>query len=214
MSTLPSGLLPETFEGDSLGDEDPVRFDWSKTTRKSAHNARMKQRIIADIIAHRTTLYKYVPERDFDPKVLDAGFDQAFTTMRQKFRTQQDEAMAQHNRAREEQKALKARRKDRKKSVRVRFCAACSPPHHRMLNLPAPCTVSETRFANRLAHAPARVYAPRIRRCAPARLHVFRGVGIRVQRPCAEWRDQSGTRSASTWACLAKHATFAVLRCP
>ena len=56
MSTLPSGLLPETFEGDSLGDEDPVRFDWSKTTRKSTHNARMKQRILTDLLANRAML--------------------------------------------------------------------------------------------------------------------------------------------------------------
>ena len=125
MSTVQNSPLPESFEGDSLGDEDPVRFDWSKTTRKSTHNARMKQRILTDLLANRAMLYKYVPEKDFDPKVLDSGFDQAFTTMRQKFRTQQDEAVAQHNRAREEQKALKARRRDRKKSVR-RALFACS----------------------------------------------------------------------------------------
>ena len=121
MSTVQNSPLPESFEGDSLGDEDPVRFDWSKTTRKSTHNARMKQRILTDLLANRAMLYKYVPEKDFDPKVLDSGFDQAFTTMRQKFRTQQDEAAALHNKKREDQKALKARRKERKKAVSTSF---------------------------------------------------------------------------------------------
>ncbi len=109
--------LPDShIEGEPLDANEPVRFVWDKTTKQSIHNAEMKKRIIADLKTRRR-LYKHVPDKDFNKKTLDTGFDQAFTTLRQKFKAQRDETAAHHNKRREEAKALKARRRERKKHV-------------------------------------------------------------------------------------------------
>ncbi|KAF8076546.1 hypothetical protein FPV67DRAFT_1445174 [Lyophyllum atratum] len=93
---------------------DPVRFVWDKTTKQSVHNSRMKARIIADIKANRR-MYKHVADKDFGKKVLEAAFEASFVTFRQKFRTQRDDALAMHQKKREEGKARKARHASRRK---------------------------------------------------------------------------------------------------
>ena len=125
MDTTPNEPLPDSHpEHLSLSDQDPIRFVWDKTCRKSTHNATMKKRFVASFLASRR-LYKHVPEKDFNTKTVDAKFEQAFTTLRQKFRTQQDDVEALKIRYREEQKALKSRRRDRKKTVSYGQCFVC-----------------------------------------------------------------------------------------
>lgn len=110
--------LPESHvEGEPLTDDMPVRFVWEKTTKQSPHNATMKKRFINDIKAKHKRLYKHVPEVEFSTKTLEAAYDQAFTTLRQKFKAQKDASAAMNYRIREDQKALKARRNIRKKTV-------------------------------------------------------------------------------------------------
>ncbi|TFY61592.1 hypothetical protein EVJ58_g4419 [Rhodofomes roseus] len=107
--------LPDShIEGESLPMDEPVRFIWEKTSKQSSHNAAMKRRIIVDLQANRS-MYKHVPEKDFARKNMENVFDQAFTTMRQKFKAQRDTTAARHLRRREDRKSLKARRASRKK---------------------------------------------------------------------------------------------------
>jgi len=107
--------LPDSYiEGQEIPPDEPVRFVWEKTPKQSHHNAAMKRRVIADLKFHRS-LYKYVPDKDFAKRNLDSVFDQAFTTLRQKFRSQKDGAAAMNVKKREDQKARKARRHSRKK---------------------------------------------------------------------------------------------------
>ncbi|KAH9938263.1 uncharacterized protein B0H18DRAFT_966294 [Fomitopsis serialis] len=107
--------LPDSHvEGEPLSTDEPVRFIWEKTSKQSSHNAAMKRRIIVDLQAKRAK-YKRVPEKEFSRKSLESVFDQAFTTMRQKFRAQRDTTAALQLKRREDQKSLKARRSGRKK---------------------------------------------------------------------------------------------------
>ncbi|KAG5653037.1 hypothetical protein H0H81_002659 [Sphagnurus paluster] len=107
--------LPDSHtEGVPIGPDDAVRFVWDKTTKQSVHNLRMKARIIADIKANRR-MYKHVPDKDFGKKILESAFDAAFVTFRQKFKAQKDEALAFHQKRREENKARKARHLSRRK---------------------------------------------------------------------------------------------------
>lgn len=105
--------LPPSFkEGDTLHDNEPVRFIWENTTKKSVHNANMKKRIVSDIIANRA-LYPLVSEGEFTKDILDPVFEQAFTTFRTKFTSQASARQSQT----EDKKAQKARRQGRKKVV-------------------------------------------------------------------------------------------------
>ncbi|EGN93014.1 hypothetical protein SERLA73DRAFT_190145 [Serpula lacrymans var. lacrymans S7.3] len=107
--------LPDSHpEGTSLGSNDPVRFVWDKTPKQSVHNGRMKARVLKDLKINRT-LYKHVPDKEFNKKSLDSVFDQAFVTLRQKFKAQRDASIAQIQRQREDAKSMKARRLSRKK---------------------------------------------------------------------------------------------------
>ncbi|KAL0577067.1 hypothetical protein V5O48_004910 [Marasmius crinis-equi] len=109
--------LPDSIpEGQTVGPDDPVRFVWDKTTKQSVHNGRMKTRILEDLKENRRRLYKYVHDREFSKKTLDAAFDQYFTTLRQKYKAQKDDTAAEHHRSRENTKAMKARRLQRKKA--------------------------------------------------------------------------------------------------
>ncbi|TFK55897.1 hypothetical protein OE88DRAFT_1804683 [Heliocybe sulcata] len=109
--------LPDNhIEGAPIGQDEPVRFVWLKTVRQSEHNANMRKRVLEELKVNRKTLYKYVPESDFDDKTLEAVFDQAFTTFRHKFKTQKDATAAQKHKAKENNKAVKARRHSRKKA--------------------------------------------------------------------------------------------------
>lgn len=113
--------LPDSHvEGTTLGADEPVRFVWDKTPRQSVHNGRMKEQVLKDLKANRK-LYKHVPDKDFSKKTLDAAFDQAFVTLRQKFRAQRDDSAAQAHKQREELKAQRARRLSRRKVVSVQM---------------------------------------------------------------------------------------------
>ncbi|KLO15883.1 hypothetical protein SCHPADRAFT_848902 [Schizopora paradoxa] len=103
--------LPSSFrEGDTLRDDEPVRFVWEHTTKKSIHNANMKKRIVSDIIANKA-LYPLVSEDEFTKDILDSVFEQAFTTFRTKFTNQASARQSQTD----DKKAQKARRQGRKK---------------------------------------------------------------------------------------------------
>ncbi|KAF7352656.1 hypothetical protein MVEN_01231300 [Mycena venus] len=108
--------LPESHaEGEPLEPPNPVRFVWDKTTKQSAHNGRMKLRVLEDFRARRR-LYKHVPDKEFSKKVVDSAFEQSFTTFRQKFRTQRDVMAASRHREREDSKARKSRHTARRKT--------------------------------------------------------------------------------------------------
>ncbi|PIL37043.1 hypothetical protein GSI_00735 [Ganoderma sinense ZZ0214-1] len=111
--------LPDSvFEGVIPGPTEPVRFVWNRTTKQSAVNKAMKKRIVADLKAHRNK-YKHVPDKDFDKKTLEAAFEQVFTTLRQRFKSQGDAITATRLQRREDHKSLKARRLQRKKTKLV-----------------------------------------------------------------------------------------------
>ena len=111
--------LPDSHvEGTALEPDEPVRFVWDKTPRQSVHNGRMKERVLKDLKMSRK-LYRHVPDKDFGKKTLDSVFDQAFVTLRQKFKAQRDESAARAHRQREEVKAQRARRTSRRKVVCV-----------------------------------------------------------------------------------------------
>lgn len=110
--------LPEShIEGAPLPDTSPIRFVWEKTSKQSVHNTAMKKRFLADLKAKQKRSYKYVPEKDFNAKTLDSAYEQAYTTLRQKYKTQRDETLARNMRMKEDHKALKARRNVRKRTV-------------------------------------------------------------------------------------------------
>lgn len=102
-------LPPSHIEGDALADSDPVRFVWEQTTKKSGHNARMKNRIVEDIIANKE-LYSLVSAHEFTKLKLESVFDQSFTTLRQKY-------TIQTGRDDREARARRARKMNRKKTV-------------------------------------------------------------------------------------------------
>ncbi|KAG9317452.1 hypothetical protein JVU11DRAFT_1652 [Chiua virens] len=107
--------LPDSHvEGTPLGPDEPVRFVWDKTPRQSVHNGRMKERVLRELKANRK-IYKHVPDKDFGKKTLDSVFDQAFVTLRQKFKAQRDDSAARAHKQREEAKAQRARRVSRRK---------------------------------------------------------------------------------------------------
>ncbi|TBU32889.1 hypothetical protein BD311DRAFT_749918 [Dichomitus squalens] len=108
-------LPASAFEGVIPAVTEPVRFVWTRTTKQSAVNATMKKRIVSDIKANRHK-YKHVPDNDFQKKTLEAAFEQVFTTLRQKYKSQGDATAATKLQRREDHKALKARRLHRKKT--------------------------------------------------------------------------------------------------
>lgn len=95
----------------------PVRFIWDQTTKKSAHNAKMKVRVVQDLIANRE-LYPLVPAQEFTKGKLDGVFEQAYTTLRQKYVTQSGiKQPPNRSKDRMDMKTRKARRASRKRSV-------------------------------------------------------------------------------------------------
>ncbi|KAI0698555.1 hypothetical protein C8T65DRAFT_581790 [Cerioporus squamosus] len=116
MKLKPGQDLPESaFEGEPIAAEDPVRFVWGKTAKQSTTNAAMKKRILTDLKSKRHK-YKYVPDKEFAKKTLDAAFEQVFTTLRQNFKAQRDGTAATKLKRREDHKALRSRRQNRKKA--------------------------------------------------------------------------------------------------
>ena len=109
--------LPDSYvEGTPFGPDDLVRFVWDKTPKQSVHNSRMKERVLKDLKANRR-LYKHVPDSEFGKKSLESAFDQAFVTLRQKFKAQRDTSIARNHKQREDMKAMRARRLSRRKVV-------------------------------------------------------------------------------------------------
>lgn len=127
--------LPDShIEGNPLGPTDPLRFVWDKTTRQSVHNARMKARVLQDILTKRRK-YKHVPQKEFNKKSVEAAFEQRYVTLRQKFRVQRDELAAENTKKREDHKARKARHLSRRKTVRPITCLIVGtfPNYHSIL---------------------------------------------------------------------------------
>ncbi|KAJ7682642.1 hypothetical protein DFH06DRAFT_1314835 [Mycena polygramma] len=109
--------LPDShIEGEPLEPPNPVRFVWDKTSKQSAHNGRMKLRVLEDLKAQRRRLYKHVSDNQFGKKVVDSAFEQSYTTFRQKFRTQRDTVAASRLKQREGSKARKSRHVARRKT--------------------------------------------------------------------------------------------------
>ncbi|KAL4076114.1 hypothetical protein V8B97DRAFT_1924192 [Scleroderma yunnanense] len=107
--------LPDSHvEGTPLGPDESVRFVWDKTPKQSVHNSRMKERVLKDLKANRR-LYRHVPDKEFGKKSLESAFDQAFVTLRQKFKAQRDASVAKSHKQREDIKAMRARRLSRRK---------------------------------------------------------------------------------------------------
>ena len=129
--------LPEgVFEGTVIPPSEPVRFVWSMTTKQSSTNATMKKRILHDLKANRHK-YKHVPDKDFSKKALEAAFEQVFTTLRQKFKAQHDNTAATRLKRREDNKALKARRLQRKKGVSPPVILSPDHPSPHLARLPS-----------------------------------------------------------------------------
>jgi len=114
--------LPDShIESNPLDPTEPVRFVWDKTTKQSVHNARMKTRVLEDIMEKRR-MYKHVPQKEFTKKSVESAFEQRYVTLRQKFRAQRDALAAENTKKREDHKARKARHLSRRKNVRPIIC--------------------------------------------------------------------------------------------
>jgi len=116
--SLEDDLPPSYYEGLPLCDNEPVRFVWEKTIKQSKHNALMKERVLADLRAHRK-LYEHVPEADFTLKAFSYAIDLAYSTFSLQYKVQIDPTVSVTVKTREEQKAMKSRRFHRKKLVRI-----------------------------------------------------------------------------------------------
>lgn len=104
-------LPPSHVSGAPLKIDEPVRFIWDRTTKKHAHNKEMKSRVIKDILVRRD-LYPLVPDQEFTEIKLDAAFENAYTSLRQKYNSQTSKS------GRGDAKVQKSRRLERKKTVR------------------------------------------------------------------------------------------------
>lgn len=100
------------LEGAPHASSDPVRFVWGSTTKKSPHNARMKELVVSDMLANKS-LYPLVPEQEFLRPMLEAAFEQSFTTLRRNYELQLGKKPASLR----DNKAKRARRSSRKKIV-------------------------------------------------------------------------------------------------
>ena len=119
MSVNEDDPLPANhIEGAPLADDEPVRFIWAKTIKQSQHNTRMKNRVTSDLIENKA-LYSHVPQDDFTADNLDTVFDQTFSTLRNRYKAQNDASLAQKKKAKEINKMIKTRRANRKRAVGV-----------------------------------------------------------------------------------------------
>jgi hypothetical protein len=117
MSITEDDPLPANhIEGAPFADDEPVRFIWVRTIKKSQHNARMKKRVINDLVENRE-LYEHVPQDDFTVENLDLVFDQTFSTLRSRYKAQTNVNVAQKRKEKEINKMIKIRRANRKRAV-------------------------------------------------------------------------------------------------
>jgi hypothetical protein len=120
MRTNRKDPLPEPqIEGAPLGPGEPVRFVWGRTCKQSPHNAAMKHRIITDLKERREVLYGNLSAEEFVDKKLEPLFDQAFKTLKDKYKAQTNSAVALYQKARDGEKAKRSRRRERKKLVSI-----------------------------------------------------------------------------------------------
>lgn len=148
MSISDDDPLPANhIEGAPLADDEPVRFIWARTIKKSQHNTRMKKRVINDLIENRG-LYEHVSQDEFTADNLDMVFDQTFSTLRSRYKAQTDANVAQKRKEKEINKMIKTRRANRKRAVGVlnfsmildgrTYCTTrnwnCAPPVVRRTN--------------------------------------------------------------------------------
>lgn len=165
---LPDGHI----EGEPFQDDHPVRFVWDKTPKQSAHNTLMKKRIISALKERRKRkprTYRYLTDTDFKDRKLEDAFDQVYTTLRQKFRSQRDEFSAQNQKRREEHKAMKVRRLSRKKAVST----LVNSDFH---TTPADSYYTETDKSYHDPKTNGSILPPYIRRCTDDGVHVIRRV--------------------------------------
>lgn len=119
MATSEDDPLPTNhIEGAPLTDDQPVRFVWARTIKKSQHNALMKTRVIGDLMENKG-LYKHVPNDEFTMDSLDIVFDQTFSTLRSRYKAQNDTNLAQKRKEKDINKMIKTRRANRKRAVCV-----------------------------------------------------------------------------------------------
>jgi len=117
MAITEDGPLPANhIEGAPLTDDEPVHFIWGRTVKQSQHNARMKKRVINDLIGSKG-LYEHVPQEEFTAENLETVFDQTFSTLRSKYKAQTDANVAQRRKEKEINKMIKTRRNNRKRAV-------------------------------------------------------------------------------------------------
>ena len=113
---LPLSIVKNDDDDDvSFDEETPVRFVWNRTTLQSAHNARMKTRVTNDLLEN-TELYPLVPAQQFTRPRVEAAFEQAFTTFRQKALGNSKDYSRGKTREKDN-KARRSRRFSRKKIV-------------------------------------------------------------------------------------------------
>ncbi|KAJ4497820.1 hypothetical protein C8R41DRAFT_758793 [Lentinula lateritia] len=122
--------LPDSQpEGTIRDPSQPIRFVWEKTMKQSVHNIRMKSFVLEDIKQNRQ-LYNELPDRDFSKNILESAFDQGFTYLRQKFKSQRDVKEAENMKFRGDQRAQNARRlARRKKKLDTRAAARLRIPN-------------------------------------------------------------------------------------
>ncbi|VDB90152.1 unnamed protein product [Peniophora sp. CBMAI 1063] len=117
MNIPEDSFLPEPHpEGTPIPPNEPVRFNWAKTIKQSKHNQAMKTRVLSDIRARASELYPEVPSSDIMHNSIASIFDSAYTTVRGKWKQQNDAAEKEKVRLREAGKSQRARRVGRKKT--------------------------------------------------------------------------------------------------
>ncbi|KIY49353.1 hypothetical protein FISHEDRAFT_72686 [Fistulina hepatica ATCC 64428] len=109
--------LPDSYASDEpLPPDSPIRFVWEQPSSWSAHNVAMRKRVISQLLSNRTTLYRNVPEEQWDPPDgLEPIFEQAFTTFRERYRMQRNPQAREKTKERNQEKYARKRRADRKK---------------------------------------------------------------------------------------------------
>ena len=206
MAVTEDGPLPANhIEGAPLTDDEPVRFIWARTIKQSQHNARMKKRVISDLIRSKE-LYEHVPQDEFTVESLDPVFDQTFSTLRNRYKAQTDANVAQRRKEKEINKMIKTRRTNRKRAV--------SPlAMSRNSGLDELTRRPEVGIAQRLSREKRIMFSPCFRRGFPVGVYVFRRVRGRfcfqgsttaeVERTSTKVGDPSctGTRLAKLSTC-------------
>lgn len=97
MGIVESERLPPPPEEEgpaSYADENaPVRFFWDKTVLKSAHNGRMRDRVVQSLQQNKDR-YPLLSEKLFNnTNSLKQTFDQTFSTLKSKYKLQNNQGL-------------------------------------------------------------------------------------------------------------------------